>query len=75
MGVLACDRKGCENIMCDRYSEVYGYICEECFEEFAQSDASCGDIVFFMHSRKTKLETHVEARRAFLNEIFRRRES
>jgi hypothetical protein len=33
MGVLACDRRGCKNIMCDRYSYKYGYICHECFEE------------------------------------------
>jgi len=33
MGVLACDRKGCDNIMCDRLSHRYGYICNDCFEE------------------------------------------
>lgn len=33
MGVLACNRKGCRNIMCDRYSSRYGYICNECFAE------------------------------------------
>ena len=33
MGVMQCDRKGCENIMCDRGSSKYGYICWECYEE------------------------------------------
>lgn len=33
MGVLACDRNNCENIMCDRISFKEGYICNECFEE------------------------------------------
>ena len=33
MGVLACDRYKCKNIMCDRHSYHYGYICNECFEE------------------------------------------
>ena len=33
MSVLACNRLGCENIMCDRYSYKYGYICNECFNE------------------------------------------
>lgn len=33
MSVLSCDRKGCKNIMCDRYSPTFGYICEECFAE------------------------------------------
>lgn len=33
MGVLRCDRVGCQNIMCDRYSPDHGYICNDCFEE------------------------------------------
>lgn len=33
MSVLQCDRRGCENIMCDRHSNEYGYICDECFRE------------------------------------------
>jgi len=33
MGVLACSREGCSSIMCDRYSHIYGYICNECFAE------------------------------------------
>lgn len=37
MGVLACNRKGCDNIMCDRYSYAYGYICNDCFDELVNS--------------------------------------
>jgi hypothetical protein len=37
MSVLACDRAGCENIMCTRYSHEYGYICDDCFEELKKS--------------------------------------
>lgn len=33
MGVLACDRNGCDNIMCDYYSHERGYICYECLKE------------------------------------------
>jgi len=33
MGVLPCDRLDCENVMCDRLSRKYGYICDECFDE------------------------------------------
>lgn len=33
MGVMRCDRTGCENILCDHYSSEYGYICYECLEE------------------------------------------
>jgi len=52
MSVLACDRNGCENIMCSRMS-VCGsyYICNECFEElvFLGHETSAKD---FMSSRK-----------------------
>jgi len=48
MSVLACNRGNCENIMCDRLSHDYGYICNECFAEL------CGvedvSIVVFMSS-------------------------
>jgi hypothetical protein len=35
MGVMACDRKGCNNIMCKimTVDQEY-YICNECYEEF-----------------------------------------
>lgn len=33
MGVLACDRQGCENIMCDYISHTYGYLCYSCMQE------------------------------------------
>ena len=34
MGVLACSRKGCDNIMCDIYIPSVGYVCNECKNEF-----------------------------------------
>jgi len=34
MSVLACDREGCTNVMCDRLSDTYrAYICNDCFDE------------------------------------------
>ena len=48
MGVLPCDRAGCENIGCCRLSDVYGYICWECFDELVQSGRR--DISVFMGS-------------------------
>jgi hypothetical protein len=33
MGLLTCNRVDCENIMCVRYSDEYGYICDYCFGE------------------------------------------
>ena len=35
MGVLTCDRRGCENVMCDRGNGQY-YICWDCFEELVK---------------------------------------
>lgn len=53
MGVLACDRQGCENIMCDYYSHEHGYICWECLAELKTKPfVNIGD---FMSSNK---ETH-----------------
>jgi len=52
MSVMACDRVGCENIMCDRYSYIYGHICNNCFEELLLSDL---DIPTFMDIKKREL--------------------
>lgn len=67
MSVLACDRTGCSNIMCDRLSHTYGYICWECFDELVESDTS--NIFEFMASDKNK--THTEKRgREYYDRIF-----
>lgn len=49
MGVLACDRTSCENIMCDKYSPIFGYICWECYNELVSSGANPAE---FMNMRK-----------------------
>lgn len=37
MGVLECDREGCDNIMCDRFSwQLQKYICRDCFRELIE---------------------------------------
>jgi hypothetical protein len=46
MGVMACGSIGCQNILCDRYSDDYGYICDECFAELVVSWSI--DIAAFM---------------------------
>ena len=50
MGVLACNRRGCENIMCDHYSHEFGYICYECLSELKELPFK--DIEDFMDSYK-----------------------
>ena len=49
MSVLACERNNCENIMCNRYSYNYGYICDECFAEMKSRQL---DIASFMGTPK-----------------------
>ena len=49
MGVLACDRVDCENIMCNRFSETHGYICNTCFDELVQWGVET-DIAVFMRA-------------------------
>lgn len=49
MSVLECSRRGCENIMCDRYSREYGYICYDCFRELVRVNPS--DIDAFMDTK------------------------
>lgn len=40
MGVMACSRRGCENIMCDVYINHIGYLCNHCINEFTEKYAS-----------------------------------
>lgn len=54
MGVLACDRRGCNNIMCDHYSHEHGHICNECLNELR--DKPCTDIGQFMETPKEDIE-------------------
>lgn len=70
MSVLACSRHGCENVMCDRYSDTYGYICEECFSELEVLSAHNNiDIAHFMQSKKVCVYPKNKA--DFLKDIFK----
>ena len=69
MGVLACDRRGCENVMCDRHSHTYGYICNECFEELVDEGIAM-DIERFMNTEKDE-DYPVRSSEDFYEEVFR----
>jgi len=71
MGVMKCDRKGCERILCDRYSKEYGYICDECFEELVSLGAV--DVSTFMQIPKGITFWNVPASREYFSSIFKRR--
>ena len=66
MGVLNCDRQGCDNIMCDRYSDKYGYLCWECYSELVNKKISVSE---FMRTIKAKEEENPYTY-AFYDEIF-----
>jgi len=51
MGVMACSRNGCENVMCDLLSNKYGYICGDCHTELYNR---IQDISKFMESEKVE---------------------
>ncbi len=64
MSVLACDRRGCDNIMCDRLSHDYGYICDSCFEDLVLCGAET-NVSKFMDSHKSP--KNIDAARARFN--------
>lgn len=49
MSVMACNRKGCDNVLCDRWSNTFGYICPYCFDELIAAGIGI-DIEVFMAS-------------------------
>jgi hypothetical protein len=66
MSVLECERNGCKNVMCDRLSHTYGYLCNECFDELCGSDLEIED---FLKTRKQDLKRKI--RRNLLEEEYK----
>lgn len=66
MSVMECQRRGCGNILCDKYSYEYGYICNSCFEEFVMVTEKRDylDLGSFMESRKMTEKLHIDWREA-----------
>ena len=55
MSVLACNRKNCKNVMCDHLSNIYGYICNDCFNELVGL-GPYQDVAMFMGTPKREKE-------------------
>ena len=70
MGVMACNRNGCKNVMCDRYSEEHGYLCDECFDELVAIRTL--DFGAFMASPKKHVQCAKEIK-SVCEAIFRRK--
>jgi len=68
MGVLACDRYRCGNIMCDRYSPKYGYICDECYTELR---AMVQSIDYFVKTPKDENQNEgLDQHQNLVDEVF-----
>jgi len=65
MGVMACDRTGCDNVMCDRYSNRLGYICCECFDELVNLGITANVEEFMDTPKRVRPEQYVDARECF----------
>ena len=68
MGVLACWRYECENIMCDRYSPTFGYICDDCFDELVKLGPET-NIGNFMNTPKGSIELTIDSYEYFNDEF------
>ncbi len=68
MGVNSCDRRDCDNIMCGRLSNEYGYICDDCFEELVATGPGT-DVEMFMALKKQ--QNREEKARARYNITFK----
>lgn len=67
MSVNPCHRKDCEKILCNRISDKFGYICDDCFEELI--DRRLMDIKKFMEESVNDLYTE-NAHREYMDKIF-----
>lgn len=72
MGVLACNRNGCNNIMCNRCSNNYGYLCDECFDELVDLGPHT-DIDSFMGREPERNRTTEETAYEKFNRMFAHR--
>ena len=68
MGVLSCDRLGCENIMCDYLSSEHGYICNYCLNELKEKPWT--DIEVFMNTFKECSPQDEDAWLRYLENVF-----
>ena len=68
MSMLICSRGNCTNIMCERLSPTWGYLCDECFKELV--DTNTTDITSFMETNPTPDRGISVEQREFYAELF-----
>ncbi len=69
MGVMTCSRGDCANIMCDRYSHKYGYICYGCFEELVEKGVRT-NVALFMKSDVPNRDADSETANNYFDKVF-----
>jgi len=72
MGVMACSRSGCENVMCDRYNSEHGYLCWDCFDELVGLGFTVNVEAFMQQRPNREAKAAVEA---YFNELFPKRDT
>ena len=78
MGVMACDRRDCERIMCDTCIDGTWYICRECQEEFklylekTDQHPTCeGEIIMAIESfMKTPKDRYIKGKDISVDDFF-----
>jgi hypothetical protein len=69
MGIMPCNRRGCQAILCEKYSPKYGYICQNCYNELLDYPI---DIASFMmtHKLDNQCRLRIEENRKLVREEF-----
>jgi len=62
MSVLQCNRKNCDNVMCERLSYEHGYICWECFDELVSKGPEANTEDFMNSPKRVGREEAAKAR-------------
>ena len=70
MGVLPCAVYRCQNIMCDRLSDTYGYICWECFDRLLDLGVQVDLEEFFATEPPSNPKETREATYNYFNSLF-----
>lgn len=62
MGVMACDRRGCEHVMCERVIlNGSAYICGDCWDELCEAKEKWPDVMTSRDVREA-IETFMDTR-------------
>lgn len=70
MGVMSCDRNGCDSVMCDSYSPQFGYICYECKRELIEMHGNVTIGTFMKSSKDVRNSSDPYAWTSYVERIF-----